>query len=114
MATAVHLEQWAGQRFVRNRRLRLLAAHNTFNANVIHQSGNCVERYIKSFPAHLLPDLANTVDAEVFLKNTLDLWLEFLVTLGAIRKAERVSPLGLMVIALAGAIASTQQIGSTP
>ena len=45
-----------------------------------------------------MPHLSNTIDAEVFLKDTLDLRLQFFVSLGAIRKAFRISALGQMII----------------
>ena len=36
--------------------------------------------------AHLMPNLSNAIDAEVFLKYPLNLGLQILVTLGAVRK----------------------------
>ena len=84
---AVHFVQWARQRLVRHCCLRFRATDNTFNADVFHQSDNGTARYIKSFPAHLVPDLSNAIDAEVFLKDTLDFRVQFFVTFGAIGKA---------------------------
>jgi len=87
MELAVHLVQRTRQRLVGDRCLWLLTAHNTFDANVFHQSGNGTAGDIKSFPAHLMPDLANAIDAQVFFKDTLNLGLQFFVTFCAIRKA---------------------------
>lgn len=84
---AVHLGQRTRQRFVRDRCFGLLAAHNAFDPNVLHQAGNVAACNIKAFSAHLMLDLPHAIDAEVFLKDTLDLRLQFFVTLGAIRKA---------------------------
>jgi hypothetical protein len=63
----------------------LLAANDALNTYVLHQSGDGAAGNIKAFPTHLVPNLAHTTDAEVLLKDPLDLRLGFVVTLGAIR-----------------------------
>ena len=44
-----------------------------------------------------MPHFASSVDAEVFLKDTHNLGLQFRVTLGMIRKVRRVRALGQMM-----------------
>lgn len=87
MELAVYLVQWARQRLVRDRCVRLLAAHDALKAQILHQSCDGAARNIKAFSSHLMPDLANAIDADVFLKDTLDFRPQFFVTLAAIRKA---------------------------
>lgn len=65
----------------------LFAADNALKAQILHQPCNGASGHIEALSPHLMPDLSNTIDAEVFLKDTLNLGLQFLVTLGAIRKA---------------------------
>ena len=93
---AIHLVQWTWQRLIKVRCLGFLAADNTFNPNVLRQSYDGAAGDIKAFPAHpltgrtcperLVPDLSRARDAEVFLKDTLDLGLQACVTFGVIRK----------------------------
>jgi hypothetical protein len=65
---AVHLAQRTWQRRVWDRRPWLFASHNILNA----------------YSAHLMPYFANAVEAEVFLKDTLNLRLQICFKLGAI------------------------------
>jgi hypothetical protein len=69
MELAVYLVQRTRQRLVGDRCLGLFAAHNTFDPNVLHQPCDGTAGDIKAFPAHLMPHFANTIDAEVFLKD---------------------------------------------
>jgi hypothetical protein len=69
-----------------------------FKAQILHHPCDSASGHIETCPPHLVPNLANAIDAEVLLKDTLDLGLQFFVTLGAIREARRVSALCQMTI----------------
>ena len=74
----------------------LFSSPNPLNAKLTHQTFGGAAGDIKAFPAHpltgrtcperLVPDLSRARDAEVFLKDTLDLGLQACVTFGVIRK----------------------------
>ena len=57
-----------------------LATHDTFDPSIVHQPCNSAARNVKPFPPHLMPDFAHTVDAEVLLKDPLNLRLQLGVT----------------------------------
>lgn len=98
MKMAVHPDQWARQRLVRDGCFGLFATNDAFNSDVLHQSDDRATRNAKAFTPHLAPNLAHAVDAEVFLKDTFNLGLKFCVSLGTIRKAQWVYPVGQIVI----------------
>ena len=87
MELAVHLVQWVRQRLIWGRYSGILAAHDNFDANVLHQSGNGSSSNIKAYPAHLMPDLAHTIDLQYLLYDSFDFELELLITLGTIQQA---------------------------
>ena len=81
MELPVHPIQRAWQRLVRYGCSRFLAAYDALDTDVLHQSGDRASRNIKAFSAHLLPNLPHAADAEVILKDPLDLGRQITITL---------------------------------
>ena len=65
-------------------RLDLLAAPDTFDPNVPHQTFNRAAGDIKLLTFHCMPKLARTIDRQIIIPDTLHLWTQFNVLLGAI------------------------------
>jgi hypothetical protein len=81
---AVHPIQGARQCLVRDRGFGLLAANDPLDPDVLHQAGDRASCNIKTLAPHLVSYFADAIDAEIFLKHTLDLGLEVDITLRTI------------------------------
>ena len=78
---AVHAIQRAGLCLILDRCFGVLAAYDALDTDVLHQSGDRAAGYIKALPPYLMPDLPHAIDAEVILKDPLDLGRQISITL---------------------------------
>src|SRR5271157_1700423 len=88
----------ARSRLVADRGAQRLAADRSPKAHVPHQPGDRAACGAEAFPPQLTPDLADAIDAEVFLEHAPDLDAQISVPAKPMRQSGGINPPGDMIV----------------